>query len=242
MTATSGRVIIGCAGWSVPKSHAEHFPASGSHLERYTTRFSGVEINSSFYRPHRPQTYAKWAASVPEHFRFAVKVPKVITHEHRLIDVEEPLQKFLNEVAELGLRRSRCRFLLFRFAWIIRRTDRVRAAPRVVVHAGGRRVIDEVPGRQGGGGSGVGAGSRRARRLEGPGLLPAARFAHHLPLGLFIGLPAPIGRATSASYCNEPIAFGLVHLRQHRRRCRDGQRAGIGATSFPGSLGLSEGR
>lgn len=102
MANTKMGIYIGCAGWSVPKLYAEHFLASGSHLERYAARFSGVEINSSFYRPHRPQTYAKWAASVPERFRFAVKAPKVITHEHRLKNAEEPLQKFLNEVAELG--------------------------------------------------------------------------------------------------------------------------------------------
>ena len=95
-------VSIGCAGWSIPRSHAGSFPISGSHLERYASRFHAVEINSSFYRPHRPQTYAKWAASVPEHFRFAVKVPKVITHEQRLNNSEIALSKFLEEVMELG--------------------------------------------------------------------------------------------------------------------------------------------
>lgn len=83
-------------------SHAQHFPESGSRLERYSAQFSCVEINSSFYRPHKPATYAKWAASVPEQFRFAVKVPKLVTHEHRLKDVNEPLDRFLGEVAELG--------------------------------------------------------------------------------------------------------------------------------------------
>lgn len=94
--------IVGCAGWSVPKDFAQHFPPMGSHLERYASRFSGVEINSSFYRPHRPQTYARWAAAVPSDFRFSVKVPKVITHEKRLVDTREPLNRFLEEVAALG--------------------------------------------------------------------------------------------------------------------------------------------
>jgi len=96
------QVFIGCAGWSIPALHAGHFPATGSHLERYAARFPAVEINSSFYRPHRPQTYAKWAAAVPDHFRFAVKVPRVITHEQRLRDASEPLDRFLGEVGELG--------------------------------------------------------------------------------------------------------------------------------------------
>ncbi|MFP2895623.1 DUF72 domain-containing protein [Corallococcus sp. 4LFB] len=79
----------------------EHFPTAGTHLERYARVLPAVEINSSFYRPHRPATYARWRDSVPETFRFAVKVPKVITHELRLRDVREPLERFLGEAGHL---------------------------------------------------------------------------------------------------------------------------------------------
>jgi uncharacterized protein YecE (DUF72 family) len=75
---------------------------AGSHLERYGAVFNAVEINSSFYRPHRTTTYERWAASVPETFSFAVKVPKAITHERRLTDVGDLLDRFLSEVAGLG--------------------------------------------------------------------------------------------------------------------------------------------
>src|SRR5919112_2152540 len=93
---------IGTAGWSIPKAHAAAFPAEGSHLERYASVFNAVEINSSFYRPHRTATYERWAASVPESFRFAVKVPKSITHELRLKDTDGLLDRFLSEVCGLG--------------------------------------------------------------------------------------------------------------------------------------------
>ncbi len=97
-----GTIRIGTAGWSIPKRHAAEFPAGGSHLERYAQRFSAVEINSSFYRPHRPATYARWAASVPAGFRFAVKVPRAITHQRKLVDVTAPLDRFLAEAGALG--------------------------------------------------------------------------------------------------------------------------------------------
>lgn len=71
-------------------------------LARYAQVFDAVEINSSFYRPHKPQTYARWAASVPESFRFSVKVPKTVTHDRRLVDPEEALARFFTEIAELG--------------------------------------------------------------------------------------------------------------------------------------------
>lgn len=95
-------VRVGCAGWSLPKEHAARFPNDGTHLERYAVRFSCVEINSSFYRPHRPATYARWAASVPKHFQFAVKVPREITHTRRLADPVEPLERFLAECGALN--------------------------------------------------------------------------------------------------------------------------------------------
>jgi uncharacterized protein YecE (DUF72 family) len=95
-------VRIGTAAWSIPKEHAVPFPVAGSHLERYGAVLNAVEINSSFYRPHRTATYGRWAASVPEDFRFAVKVPKAITHERRLNDVGDLLDQFLSEVSGLG--------------------------------------------------------------------------------------------------------------------------------------------
>ncbi|QNA88907.1 DUF72 domain-containing protein [Massilia sp. Dwa41.01b] len=94
--------LIGCAGWNIPKEAAAAFPEAGSHLERYAAVFPVVEINSSFYKPHRPQTYARWAESVPRDFRFSVKVPRAITHDAALRDIDEPLARFAGEVGELG--------------------------------------------------------------------------------------------------------------------------------------------
>jgi uncharacterized protein YecE (DUF72 family) len=95
-------VCVGCAGWSLPKEHSQRFPAEGTHLARYAARFPAVEINSSFYKPHRPATYARWAESVPADFAFSVKVPKVISHERRLVDANDVLDIFLAEVTQLG--------------------------------------------------------------------------------------------------------------------------------------------
>jgi uncharacterized protein YecE (DUF72 family) len=95
-------VYVGCAGWALPKEHAAAFPKVGTHLTRYAACLPAVEINSSFYRPHRPTTYERWAASVPDGFHFAVKVPRAATHERRLTDVDKVLDRFLSEVTHLG--------------------------------------------------------------------------------------------------------------------------------------------
>jgi uncharacterized protein YecE (DUF72 family) len=99
---TVATIRIGTAAWSIPKEHAAPFLTAGSHLERYGAVLNAVEINSSFYRPHRTSTYERWAASVPDGFRFAVKVPKAITHERRLKDVGDLLDRFLSEAGVLG--------------------------------------------------------------------------------------------------------------------------------------------
>ena len=93
---------VGCAGWTIPSQHAPAFPSQGTHLERYAQRFTGVEVNSSFYRTHRPTTYARWAACVPDPFQFAVKMPREISHTRRLVEATAPLERFLTEVQSLG--------------------------------------------------------------------------------------------------------------------------------------------
>ncbi|MGQ3053784.1 MAG: DUF72 domain-containing protein [Roseateles sp.] len=94
--------LIGTAGWSIPAKTASAFTAEGSHLQRYASLMRCAEINTSFYRPHRPQTYEKWAASTPADFRFAVKCPKQISHECRLEGVDALLARFVEEAGGLG--------------------------------------------------------------------------------------------------------------------------------------------
>ena len=100
------RTFIGTAAWSVPRAVAECFDAGPSMLARYATRLDAVEINTSFYRPHRRATYERWASSVPDNFRFAVKMPKAITHAMRLAGAALDLTRFLDETAGLGDKRG----------------------------------------------------------------------------------------------------------------------------------------
>jgi len=95
-------IFIGCAGWSLPSASRSLFGAGDSMLARYATRFNAVEINSSFHRPHRRDTYARWAASVPSGFRFSVKLPRSITHDARLRGTGRELDRFAGEVDGLG--------------------------------------------------------------------------------------------------------------------------------------------
>ncbi|HXC59353.1 MAG TPA: DUF72 domain-containing protein [Steroidobacteraceae bacterium] len=97
-------ILVGTAGWSIPKSCAQRFAADGTHLQRYARVLRCVEIDSSFYKDHSARTYAKWAKQTPRSFRFAVKLPREITHEQRLRAARRPLMQFLARVAGLGRR------------------------------------------------------------------------------------------------------------------------------------------
>ena len=96
------QVRIGCAGWSIPGRHADLFGGGDSVLARYASRFAAVEVNSSFYRPHRRGTWERWAASVPDGFRFSVKLPREISHELGLRGAGPALDRFLDQVGGLG--------------------------------------------------------------------------------------------------------------------------------------------
>ncbi len=95
-------IFVGCAGWALSKAISHEFPGTGTHLQKYASRFDAVELNSSFYRPHKHETYVRWAESVPGNFNFSVKLPKEITHARRLEAFAEPLERFRRETAGLG--------------------------------------------------------------------------------------------------------------------------------------------
>lgn len=83
------------------------YPAStraGTELGLYTRLCNAVEGNTTFYAEPSASTVAKWLDQSPTDFRFAFKLPRVITHERRLQDVGEPVRSFLNRIEPLGPR------------------------------------------------------------------------------------------------------------------------------------------
>jgi uncharacterized protein YecE (DUF72 family) len=99
---SANEVSVGTAGWVIPRACLEAFPGAGSHLTRYALHLPVAEIDSTFYRSHPPSTYERWAESVPDGFRFAVKLPREITHVSRLRNSRHALEIFVKQVAYLG--------------------------------------------------------------------------------------------------------------------------------------------
>jgi uncharacterized protein YecE (DUF72 family) len=97
-----GRIYVGCATWAIGAANESLLPPAASNLARYARALTAAEVNSSFHRAHRRETWGRWARSVGPSFRFSAKLPKAISHERRLVGCDELLEAFLAEVELLG--------------------------------------------------------------------------------------------------------------------------------------------
>ena len=96
------RTFIATAGWGVPREFSALAVTEGSGLQRYASVLGATEINSTFWRRHQPKTFERWRDSVPRSFRFAVKLPRSITHESALASPRADLAAFFADVRGLG--------------------------------------------------------------------------------------------------------------------------------------------
>lgn len=98
----------GTSGLVLPLRQKDFPPeyAGASRLTYYASQFNSIEINSTFYKLPKPVTVARWAESVPPHFRFTFKVPKSITHVKGLAFPAGEADRFMDTVAHIGERRG----------------------------------------------------------------------------------------------------------------------------------------
>jgi len=96
--------FIGTSGWTYDHWKGSFYPESlpkSRWFDYYASRFSAVEINATFYRAFKDQTYVKWRARAPRGFGYVLKVPKNISHRKNLVDVEADVQVFCQSAALL---------------------------------------------------------------------------------------------------------------------------------------------
>jgi len=89
--------FIGTSGWTYDHWKGRFYPENlpkKSWFEYYASKFSAVEVNATFYRTFKDQTYHNWRERSPQGFGYVLKAPKLITHRKYLLDVDEDLQAF----------------------------------------------------------------------------------------------------------------------------------------------------
>jgi uncharacterized protein YecE (DUF72 family) len=95
---------IGCSGWSYTSWKGPFYPSNlenSDWLRFYSQVFDYVEIDSSFYRIPNQFMEKNWVKRTPDNFRFTAKFPKVITHDKLLVDTEEDVERFLENIEPL---------------------------------------------------------------------------------------------------------------------------------------------
>ena len=103
------KVRVGTSGYSYKEWVGSFYPPktpANRMLAAYGERLDTVEINNTFYRMPTAPMLAKWAAEVPEHFRFVLKAPRRITHIQRLQPVDDSLRALIDAAETLGPRRG----------------------------------------------------------------------------------------------------------------------------------------
>ena len=106
MAASKGKIYIGTSGWMYKDWHDSFYPEDlpkTDLLKFYASQFSSVEVNVTFYRLVTANTIAGWIEKAPRHFVYAIKGSRLITHNKRLMDIDQPLSTFLERIAPLHL-------------------------------------------------------------------------------------------------------------------------------------------
>lgn len=95
--AKAGRIFIGVGGWTFEPWRGTFYPEGlrkDDELAYMAARLTAIEINGTFYRGQKPETFAKWAAAAPEGFRFPMKASRFCVSRRVLAEGAESIQKF----------------------------------------------------------------------------------------------------------------------------------------------------
>jgi uncharacterized protein YecE (DUF72 family) len=99
------KLFHGTSGFSYQEWKGPFYPEdlpAARMLEYYASQLPAVEINNTFYRLPKAEMLAKWRETVPEGFRFALKVSQRITHKHRLEGAQDAVRYLIETSESLG--------------------------------------------------------------------------------------------------------------------------------------------
>lgn len=95
-----GRVFVGTSGWAYPAWRGAFYPPGlprHEELAYLSTKLPSVEVNCTFYGSQRPTTFARWFEQTPRGFVFAIKGPRLITHQRQPSSLHSSLARFFSQ-------------------------------------------------------------------------------------------------------------------------------------------------
>ena len=97
---THGPIHIGVGGWNFEPWRGVFYPEKHPktrELEYAGQHLTAIEINATYYGSQKPESFAKWAATVPDGFKFSVKASRFATNRKKLSEGKESIERFLNQ-------------------------------------------------------------------------------------------------------------------------------------------------
>lgn len=102
------QIKIGIGGWDFPGWRKNFYPAGlaqAKELAFASRHVSSIEINSTFYRSQKPESFRRWADAVPDDFIFSIKAHRLATHRKELAGAAPSIAQFFESgVLDLGLK------------------------------------------------------------------------------------------------------------------------------------------
>lgn len=96
---------LGTMGFSYKEWAGVFYPPGmkpGEYLSYYSQHFDAVELDTTFYATPPAERVRKWAAAVPDSFRFAAKAPRAVTHEGEPDQAIDAMKSFLDVMRHMG--------------------------------------------------------------------------------------------------------------------------------------------
>ena len=91
------RIRVGVGGWSYEPWRGSLYPEDlpqKRELEYASRKLTSIEINGTYYRTQKPESFAKWRDETPDDFVFAVKGPRYATNRRVLAEAGQSIELF----------------------------------------------------------------------------------------------------------------------------------------------------
>ncbi len=104
--AKTGRIRVGIGGWTFEPWRKTFYPPDlpqKRELEYASRQVTAIEINGTYYRTQKPESFAKWRDETPDDFVFSLKAPRYATNRKVLAEAGESIARFMTSgLSELG--------------------------------------------------------------------------------------------------------------------------------------------
>jgi uncharacterized protein YecE (DUF72 family) len=103
---TAGSIYVGVGGWDFDPWRTSFYPPGlpkTKQLEYASRQLTAIEVNATYYKLQKPELFERWAKTVPDGFKFAVKASRFCTNRKVLGEGGEGVEKFCAQgLVELG--------------------------------------------------------------------------------------------------------------------------------------------